>query len=136
MGGESLFRHSGFFVIRLPLLSIDELVRWGDGARAPAAVEQGDAALEAAVAADRERLVAGLRARVLDPVLREALFVASPSLDQGITTWLRGGADPSNVTGILARYFSRLTSRATPFGLFASSAVGTIAPGHHLRSEA
>jgi thiopeptide-type bacteriocin biosynthesis protein len=136
MGGEPLFRHSRFFVIRLPLLSIDELVRWGDGARAPAAVEQGDAALEAAVAADRERLVAGLRARVLDPVLREALFVASPSLDQGLTTWLRGGADPSNVTGILARYFSRLTSRATPFGLFASSAVGTIAPGHHLRSEA
>jgi thiopeptide-type bacteriocin biosynthesis protein len=130
--GEPLIRHSGFFVARLPLLSIDELDRWEEGAQAPQAVEHGEPALEAAVAGDRERLVARLRARVLDPALREALFVASPSLDQAIDQWL-GGADPSNVTGILTRYFSRLASRATPFGLFATSAVGTIVPGAGLR---
>src|SRR5689334_19883890 len=104
MGGEPLFRPSGFFVVRLPLLSIDELARWGEGALAPVAVDAGDEALAAAVAADRARLVAGLRARVQDPVLREALFLASPSLDEAIATWLGGGADPSNVTGILTRY--------------------------------
>ena len=59
--------------------------------------------------------------------MREALFVASPSLDEAVTAWLDGSAkDPGNVSGIVTRYFSRLTSRATPFGLFAASAVGTV----------
>ena len=132
MGGEPLFRPSGFFVVRLPLLSVDELCRWSEGALAPAAVGQDDEALEAAVAADRARLSAALRARAADPVLREALFVASPSLDQAIDGWLTG-TDPGNVTGIVARYFSRLTSRATPFGLFAASSVGRLGEGPGFR---
>jgi thiopeptide-type bacteriocin biosynthesis protein len=125
------FQSSRFFVVRLPLFPLDALVRWGEGARAPAALAQGEAALEAAVAGDRQRLVAGLRAHLEQPAVREALFVASPSLDEALTTDLDG----PGVTSIVARYFARLTARATPFGLFASTGVGAVVPGSGLRLD-
>ena len=108
MAGGALYSHSGFFVVRMPLLPVDELGHWGEGALAPSAARDSDEALEAAVAADRERLVARLRGHVISPVIREALFVASPSLDEAVAAWLADSASAANVTTILARYFARL----------------------------
>src|SRR5262249_41677763 len=57
-----------------------------------------------------------------DPIVREALYVASPSLADRIDTWQHD----ADVERALVRYLVRMASRATPFGLFSSVAVGTI----------
>jgi lantibiotic biosynthesis protein len=123
---------SGFFALRTPLLPFAELSGWSEGLGAPAA---GDAAaLAIALDADRRQLRARLRAVIARPEVREAIFVASPSLDDSLPAWL---ADPESDRGqkterALVRYFTRMCTRATPFGLFAGSSSGTVAADTHL----
>ena len=83
---------SGFFAWRTPLLPFDELLAWSDGLEAPTAGEDLERR-EAACAADRARLVSRLRATVTRPEVREALFLASPSLEERLDLWLRGPGD-------------------------------------------
>jgi thiopeptide-type bacteriocin biosynthesis protein len=116
---------SGFFVLRTPLLPVDELAAWSEGLCAPAA---GEAELAAALEADRRALRSRLAAVVARPEVREALFVASPSLDESIPRWL---AEPESERGqkverALVRYFVRMAGRPTPYGLFAGHALGAI----------
>ncbi|MBZ4420612.1 lantibiotic dehydratase [Myxococcus sp. RHSTA-1-4] len=104
---------SGFFLLRTPLLPFDALRAWSEGGARERALP-------------RERLAAGLaRAE-----LREALFLASPSLDEGFPTWLRAPESEwgQKVERTLVRYWQRMASRATPFGLFAGGSVGTLGP--------
>jgi thiopeptide-type bacteriocin biosynthesis protein len=113
----------GFFVLRTPLLPFDELVAFSAGL---AAVHHADAE---SLAEDRRILRARLRAIADRPAVREAVFVASPSLDESLSAWLR---DPESPRGreaelTLVRYFARMTGRATPFGLFSGCATGRIA---------
>jgi hypothetical protein len=121
------FAPSGFFALRTPLLPFDELLAWGDGLEAPSSL--GDPArLEAALAADRARLRGRLRSLLERPEVREALFLASPDLDDGLERW---HGDPEGERGrkverALVRYFARMAGRATPFGLFAGCSVGTV----------
>jgi len=114
-------------VLRTPLLSRDELDRWGEGLAVPAA---GDdvVALAAAIEADRAILRARLVALVLRPEVREAIFVASPNLEDSIDAWIR---DPASEAGqkterSLVRYVSRMAVRPTPFGLFAGNTIGAL----------
>ncbi len=119
------FRPAPFFVLRAPLLPFDELEAWAEGLTAPAAA--GDPArLEEALAHDRALLRERLRRVVERPEVREAVFVASPDLEESLDVWLR---DPAGERGekvelALVRYFERMAGRATPFGLFAGCAVG------------
>lgn len=117
------FRPAPFFVLRTPLLPFDELEAWAEGLRAARAAPE---ALEEAVAADRALLRERLRRAVERPEVREAVFVASPDLEESLEVWLR---DPESERGekvelALVRYFERMAGRATPFGLFAGCAVG------------
>lgn len=120
-----------FFVLRTPLLPFDELESWNAGlaaAEAVAAAGDDPGRLAAALAADRERLRARLGAMLERPEIREALFVASPDLEIGLEAWRR---DPESKKGrraeeALVRYVLRMTSRATPFGLFSGCSVGRI----------
>ncbi len=98
------------FVLRTPTLPIDVLARWG------------------AMSGIGERR-ALLRQLVDDPVVREALFVASPELDAQIAAWQQEPDTAANagVERALVRYVSRMASRSTPFGLFASVAIGDLA---------
>ena len=119
---------AGFFVLRTPLLPIDELMAWSADLAAPAAGDDS-VRLADAVARDVHTLRTRLRAIVSRPDVREALFVASPSLEESLPIWL---AQPESARGrkverTLVRYFVRMTSRATPFGLFAGCSLGTIA---------
>jgi thiopeptide-type bacteriocin biosynthesis protein len=108
--------HSGFAVLRTPLLPVDDFVAWSrrildaaeDASGSGGSVESG-AALQA------------LRDVVADPAFREAIRVASVSLSDEIDAWLTGarGIDARRLVHSLARYFSRATHRCTPFGLFA-----------------
>lgn len=83
------YTDSGAFVLRTPLLPFSTLDSLDD-----------------------------VRALVADPVLREAIFLASPSLADDI--------DDEGATRALLSYVTRMAGRATPFGLFAGCAVGEV----------
>ncbi len=121
---KSKFAPAGFFALRTPLLPFSTLSGWSSGLRAPGALEGAD--LDAAVAADAALLVERLRAQIADPAVREALFVASPSLHEGIDAWIASPGDSRarGVVDVLLRYTTRMAARPTPFGLFSGCAVG------------
>jgi lantibiotic biosynthesis protein len=118
---------SGFFALRTPLLAFDEMAAWSEGLEAVGSL--GDAqGLGAAVERDRAKLRDRLLAAVTSPELRDAIFVASPSLDEALEVWRR---EPDSKQGrklesAVVSYFSRAAARATPFGLFAGCTTGTI----------
>jgi thiopeptide-type bacteriocin biosynthesis protein len=116
---------AGFFVLRAPLLPFSTLTDWAEGLRAPMAAA-GE--LEAVLSEDRRLLRLRLAAIVSRPAVREALFVASPSLDESLSVWM---ADPEcergqKVERTLVRYLARMAGRATPFGLFAGCSAGRL----------
>jgi lantibiotic biosynthesis protein len=88
---------SGFFVLRAPLLPVEEL----DRLRADPAY---------------------WRILVARPEVREALHLASPGLMQR----LAAGEPDARVVASVTAYLVRMCTRATPFGLFASCAVGAV----------
>ena len=73
--------HSGFFALRTPLLSLDELLKWSEGLESSRNPE--------AISADRVKLRERLREIIARPEIREAIFVASPDLDDSIELWFR-----------------------------------------------
>ncbi len=126
---ERDFTASGFFALRTPLLPFDELLAFSDGLEAASAGDD-PGRFEAAFAEDRSLLCRRLRAVFARPEVREALFVASPSLDERCDQWLREGQaeEDDKLQRALVRYFHRMAGRATPFGLFAGCSVGTMGP--------
>jgi hypothetical protein len=97
------------FVLRTPTLPFEVLERWS---------------AQPELASRREVL----RALLDDAALREAVFVASPDLEQQLASWQREPDSPSGVAieRALVRYASRMASRCTPFGLFASVAIAPL----------
>lgn len=116
-----------FAVLRTPLLPFDELAGWGAGLEAPAAGDD-PAALAAAVDRDRELLRTRLRRLAERPEVREALFLASPSLVEGLARWRRAPDDKKGrrAEDALVRYLTRMSSRPTPFGMFSGCSVAEI----------
>jgi thiopeptide-type bacteriocin biosynthesis protein len=67
--------------------------------------------------------------------VREALVLASPDLAARLDAWLAGSLDrpaARNMERALLKYLSRMSSRATPFGLFAGVSMGTWGPVNRL----
>ncbi len=126
---------SGFFALRTPLLPFQEFVRWSEGLVGPEASRAGN--LDQALERDRAQLREKLRQIIARPEVREALFVASPSLDESIDLWIR---EPQSERGqkverTLVRYFTRMSARPTPFGLFAGCSVGIVGDRTRLSIE-
>ncbi|HEU5055814.1 MAG TPA: lantibiotic dehydratase [Kofleriaceae bacterium] len=115
------YADGGFFVLRSPLLPLDEFYRWGDDLERRADDE--------ALARDAARVRARLRALVQRPEIREAIFVASPGVEESLDHWLRDpdGERGQKVERSLYKYMARMAMRSTPFGLFAGGSVGRIA---------
>ncbi len=119
------FEPAGFFALRTQVLPFDELERWGEGLEAP--TREGES-LEGALRSDRARLRARLRQWLDDPSVREAIFVASPDLEASLGRWLDDpdGGRGRRVERSIVRYFTRMSTRPTPFGLFAGNSAGRI----------
>ena len=131
---------SGFFVLRTPALPVDELLEWSrDQRTAMLCVGGGDfRCIEQAWRADVQLLRARLRDISQRPEIIHSLFIASPSLQLGIEHWRR---DPDSKKGLqaeraLVRYFTRMCSRPTPFGLFSGCSVGKIGADDYTDSPA
>ena len=121
------FVPAGFFAFRTPLLPFDELQSWSDGLAASSALSDLTS-LEKALAQDRDDLRVRLHEILSRPEVREALFVASPHLDEAFDAWLR---EPETERGqgierALVRYFMRMAGRSTPFGLCAGCSTGSL----------
>ncbi len=136
----SEYAPDGFFVFRTPLLPFEEVERWSAGLAAPAlptapaapptpAGAADTEPLAAALAADRTVLRARLAALLERPEILEAVFVASPSLVDGLEIWKRepDGKKGQRAERALVRYFLRMASRATPFGLFSGCSTAEFA---------
>jgi len=107
---QPAYRALSQFALRTPTLPFDVLERWS---------AQPDLASRRAV----------LRTLLDDAAVREAIFVASPDLERQIPIWQREPDAPGGVAveRALVRYVSRMASRCTPFGLFASVAIAPLA---------
>src|SRR5262245_53024662 len=78
---------TGFFVFRTPLLPYEELLGLSADLKGRAA-RHDPAALEQTLADDRRAIRERLRALCTRPEVVEALFVASPSLEESLGHWL------------------------------------------------
>lgn len=103
------------FVLRTPTLPLT-LEAWASGGEVGAAREY------------LARLIAL-------PVVREALFVASPSLSEAIASWQAAplSAAGQRVERSLVKYVARMMGRATPFGLFSGVSTGRLGATTELR---
>jgi Lantibiotic dehydratase, C terminus./Lantibiotic dehydratase, N terminus. len=121
------FAPSGFFVFRTPLLPFDDFLAWSKGLQTATSLDN-PTRFEYAFAADGQLLRARLTKIANRPEVREALFVASPHLEDSLQAWAR---KPESERGkgielAIARYFVRMAGRSTPFGLCAGCSVGTL----------
>lgn len=95
-------------VLRTPLLPFQTLLEWAT--------------------LDPARGRAFLVDLVQRPEIREAIFVASPSLHEALGRWL---TEPDSAAGqraeiSLTKYLARMAGRATPFGLFSGVTPGKL----------
>lgn len=107
---DSALRADPGVVVRTPLLPFETITAW---------TAAGDD-----VAAARRYLAA-----LLDrPDVREAIFVASPSLHEALARWRRDAesAAGQRAERALVRYVARAAGRATPFGLFSGVSAGAL----------
>lgn len=123
---------SGFFVLRTPLLPINELLAWGDELGARKAWESGadSSVMEKAWATDVQLLRTRLKEIISRAEVAHAIFVASPSLHGALDHWKNTPQDKKGLQAerALVRYFTRMSARATPFGLFSGCSLGSIDP--------
>lgn len=98
----------GFYLLRSPLLPVDFLTRFLQ--------------LPYAALADEIKQI------FTAPYLAEAIYIASPELSNELRKWqqglLTGQKDVNKLVLSLFRYLLRMSTRCTPYGLFAGCATG------------
>lgn len=72
------------------------------------------------------------------PILREAIYLASPALDGALSAWQKHGASKAHdkMLSTLYKYLIRMCTRATPFGLFAGFTTGRFSDCTLIRFDA
>ena len=123
------FEFAGFFLVRTPLLAFGEFRR----------LAPHSANLDAMDSTDAYRAAAGqLEEFYRKPAVREALYIASPSIFERAMAWdpSKGDSKSRKIGYTLYKYAARMTHRCTPFGAFAGVSVGTaVASGDTDREE-
>jgi thiopeptide-type bacteriocin biosynthesis protein len=128
------FDTAGFFVLRTPLLPIEDFLALSQGlAFSQVLCNGGD--LAGTAASDRKLLRARLRQFVEREEVKEALWLASPDFFALLSAWKQAPESEKGqrIEQSLYRYLARMTSRPTPFGLFAGCSVGKIGAETQLR---
>jgi lantibiotic biosynthesis protein len=118
------FRVAGPILVRAPLLAASRLHAWSKGLEC-STLQMGQLE-DAAILADRAILRARLVEWIREPAIREAIYVASPSLFSRLDKWVTNleSKDAAKVENSVVRYLGRMSARCTPFGLFAGFALG------------
>jgi hypothetical protein len=118
-------------MLRTPTLPVEDLLKWGEGLRAADVLHRDEqhVEFEDAWSTDVSELRKRLVRTIQRPEVGHALFIASPSLHASIDHWI---AAPTSKKGhqterAIVRYFERMCTRATPFGIFAGCSLGYIA---------
>ncbi len=83
--------------------------------------------LRSLAAINADRLGEAVAVHLADPYVREAIYLASPSLYARLSAWESGGGSFNGIAQSIARYLLRMAFRATPFGTF--SAIATCETG-------
>lgn len=119
-GPKVAWRAEAFAVVRVPLLSASTFLALAGETTATSFEPE---AFEASRRAIRARVDDLLK----DPVVLEAIYVASPSLYASIARWRANpeSKEAAKIEQALVRYIGRMSTRATPFGLFAGFGVVT-----------
>ncbi|SOD78270.1 lantibiotic dehydratase [Spirosoma fluviale] len=112
-----MFRPKNFFVLRQPTFPVTQL------ANLYKRVFQKS--LESLLRQHYQQLLA-----------QQAIWVASPVLYERLQQWLAGKtvSDQEKLIATLHKYFIRMCSRPTPYGLFAGCSVGTLGGQTNLRA--
>lgn len=129
------FATSGFFALRTPLFPFEEFLKLSEGLTFFKALrENGDIA--AAATADAKMVRARLQEFLDRPEVKEALWLGSPDFVSALSLWRKEpeGEKGQRLEHSLYRYVARMTSRPTPFGLFAGCAVGKIGTERKLQT--
>lgn len=127
MRKNSNYRHCDFFVLRSPLLAYDQLMKFFT---AQSLTTENTVSVTGDDDYANCRKVSGnyLLNLLDDKKIQEALWLASPGLSDRLAN-IATQKDPKKYSEALAtvyKYYSRMTTRCTPFGLFASCTYGTI----------
>ncbi|MGO4290172.1 lantibiotic dehydratase [Chitinophaga sp. RAB17] len=105
----SLLTSCGFYLLRMPLLSCEEVLR-----------------LHQRSHNDQASFIAAIRETYTRPLLQEAVFLASPALHSEMLKWLAEPDSHLKLPMALYRYLLRMSARCTPYGLFAGCMTGYI----------
>ncbi|MEI3798910.1 MULTISPECIES: lantibiotic dehydratase [unclassified Chitinophaga] len=108
----SVLRTCDFFLLRMPLLSYEEVLQ-----------------LHCNTRSDQPSFVSALREIYTHPLLQEAVFLASPALHAEMMKWLPSPDTSLKLPLALYRYLLRMSTRCTPYGLFAGCSTGYIHTG-------
>ena len=130
------YKNLGFFFLRSPLLPYDRFFFLMDGGSEADASDQRSTLPSASER--RAHFLARLRRVYRDPVVREALYVASPHAFEALKRWESSGTDgamPDDIVHTLIRYYARMCTRSTPFGLLAGTTLGRLKRDTDLRLE-
>jgi thiopeptide-type bacteriocin biosynthesis protein len=125
--GPRPYAAAGFFVLRAPVLPARVFAEL-TAASVPAGTAAGD--LAGRLDQARQQSFAVVRRLAHDPVVRQALAVASTDLSHGLRKVEQGNGDrrrTERAYGSLFSYLVRMSTRPTPFGLFAGVGFGTLA---------
>lgn len=103
---KSLIKNEEFFVIRIPRLPINILH---------------------SIPNTKEATALAINNWLANPAVTEALYLASPSLQDRIHYWQKDphSKQAKKIEKALFKYLIRMTSRATPFGLFSGISLGS-----------
>src|SRR5579863_7028366 len=127
--GESLYLPANFYQVRAPALSAQVFLQLSHAGQVCAEAGLADEVLHKGEQACAD-LVLQLAAR---PEVMQALAIASPSLMQGLERLQQGERKKARVYAGLLRYLIRMSTRPTPFGLFAGVELGYFAECTDLR---
>ncbi|TKT85721.1 lantibiotic dehydratase [Dyadobacter frigoris] len=108
---DLIMKPQNFFMLRRPLLSNDFFFSF-----------------QKAVGSDPQAFESYLKLIYLDPLLQNALHLASPGLHEQLQRLLNGKLQngKEDLLQTLFKYLIRMSTRCTPFGLFAGYSLGAV----------